>query len=162
VRRFGGFNNNPTTKQFKSAYRKLLSHVSISVPLSASCTPEDDTLLLKTKVRDDIKSQKCEDNIDVDDSQLNEICSKIPHLYLSEYISEIIAYISGAVCYSGYNQLLLIYYYCIKHILLKKVYRMTPAIYFHETLIQHNARGNSERTDDAWRNREILRKKSKT
>jgi len=39
---------------------------------------------------------------------------------------------------------------------------MTTAIYFHETLIQHNARGNSERTDDAWRNREILRNNSKT
>jgi len=31
---------------------------------------------------------------------------------------------------------------------------MTTTIYFHETLIQHNARGNSERTGDAWRNRE--------
>jgi len=38
---------------------------------------------------------------------------------------------------------------------------MTTAIYFHETLIQHNARSNSERTDE-WRNREILRKKRKS
>jgi len=43
-----------------------------------------------------------------------------------------------------------------------KVDRMTTAIYFYETSIQQNVRGNSERTGDAWRNREILRKKSET
>jgi len=43
-----------------------------------------------------------------------------------------------------------------------KVDRMTTAIYFYETPIQQNARGNSECPGDAWRNREILRKKSET
>jgi len=77
--------------------------------------------------------------------------------------SENIIYILSTNYYSpnGYNQLLLIYYYCIKQILLMKVDHMTTAIYFYETPIQQNAR-NSERTGDAWRNREILRKKSET
>ncbi|KAL7296574.1 hypothetical protein TKK_0010005 [Trichogramma kaykai] len=46
IRKAGGFNNNPTTIQFKSAYRKLIPHVSIKVPLTANCTPKDDTLIL--------------------------------------------------------------------------------------------------------------------
>lgn len=52
MRRFGGLNNNPTTKQFQSAYRKLLSHVTISVPLSANCTNIDGTLLLQQKIKE--------------------------------------------------------------------------------------------------------------
>jgi len=43
----------------------------------------------------------------------------------------------------------------------KKVDRITTAIYFNEVPIQQNARGNSERADDAWRNRDDLRKKER-
>jgi len=38
------------------------------------------------------------------------------------------------------------------YLIFKKVDRMTTAIYFNEVPTQRNARGNSERTDDAWRN----------
>ena len=37
IRSIGGFNNNPNTLQFKSAYRKLLSHVEIVVPKEGNC-----------------------------------------------------------------------------------------------------------------------------
>lgn len=37
IRRCDGFNNNPTARQFKSAYKKLLTHINISVPLTANC-----------------------------------------------------------------------------------------------------------------------------
>jgi len=39
---------------------------------------------------------------------------------------------------------------------------MTTAIYFKKIPTQRNARGISERTSDAWRNRDNLRKKSET
>lgn len=47
IRRMGGFNNNPTTVQFKAAYKKLLMNKTcVIVSSSANCTPQDDTLLL--------------------------------------------------------------------------------------------------------------------
>lgn len=47
IRRMNGFNNNPTTVQFQSAYEKLLSNnINVTVPASANCTPQDDTFLI--------------------------------------------------------------------------------------------------------------------
>lgn len=47
IRRMGGFNNNPTTIQFKSAYKKLcISKTCVILPTGANCTPQDNTLLL--------------------------------------------------------------------------------------------------------------------
>lgn len=47
IRRMGGFCNNPTPMRFKSGYKKLLiNNTCVIVPLSANCTPQDNTLLL--------------------------------------------------------------------------------------------------------------------
>lgn len=47
IRRMNGFSNNPTTVQFKSAYKRLLRNkIEITVPKSANCLPQDDTLLI--------------------------------------------------------------------------------------------------------------------
>lgn len=47
IRRMGGFNNNPTTIQFKAAFKKLLiNKTCVLVPAGANCTPQDCTLLL--------------------------------------------------------------------------------------------------------------------
>lgn len=47
IRRMGGFNNNPTTVQMKSAYKKLmLNKTCVLVSSKANCTPQDNTLLL--------------------------------------------------------------------------------------------------------------------
>jgi len=47
IRRMNGYTNNPTTIQFKSAYKKLLlNNINISVSESANCKPQDDTLLM--------------------------------------------------------------------------------------------------------------------
>lgn len=42
-----GWNNNPSAKQFKESYRKILHLADVSVPLSANWIPKDDTVLLK-------------------------------------------------------------------------------------------------------------------
>ncbi|EZA49484.1 THAP domain-containing protein [Ooceraea biroi] len=47
IRRMHGWNNNPSAKQFKESYRKILHLANVSVSLSANCIPKDDTVLLK-------------------------------------------------------------------------------------------------------------------
>ena len=49
IRRLGGFNNNPTVVQFRSALRKLLAHANVSISLSSNCIPKDDTILLSVE-----------------------------------------------------------------------------------------------------------------
>ena len=47
IRRMNGFSNNPTTIQFKSAYKKImLNNINVTIPSSANCTPQDNTLLI--------------------------------------------------------------------------------------------------------------------
>ena len=47
IRRMNGFSNNLTTIQFKSAYKKImLNNINVTIPSSANCTPQDNTLLI--------------------------------------------------------------------------------------------------------------------
>jgi len=47
IRRMNGFTNNPTTIQFQSAYKKLLlNNINVTVPLTANCSPQDETLII--------------------------------------------------------------------------------------------------------------------
>uniref|UniRef100_A0ABD2WYE5 THAP-type domain-containing protein n=1 Tax=Trichogramma kaykai TaxID=54128 RepID=A0ABD2WYE5_9HYME len=105
IRKTGGFNNNPTAMQFKSAYRKLISHVSIKVPLTANCTPKDDTIILMNKTdKDDqncdVVNENEESSKDFADASI--LCDMLP---LSMYIDEVIAYVSGAVVKSIKNKI---------------------------------------------------------
>jgi len=53
IRRMNGFNNNPTSTQYLSAYKKLLSNkLNLVMSSSANCTPQDGTLLLSTENHD--------------------------------------------------------------------------------------------------------------
>lgn len=49
VRSQGGFDNNPSARRFKSAYKKLLTHVNGIIPLTGNTIPKDDTLLIRLK-----------------------------------------------------------------------------------------------------------------
>lgn len=51
VRRYGGWNNNPSSYQFSSAYRALLSHagVSFSAGVNTNCVPQDTTSILNVQ-----------------------------------------------------------------------------------------------------------------
>lgn len=48
IRRMNGHNNNPTTTQYTSAYKKLLfnNKMNINISSSANCSPLDQTLLI--------------------------------------------------------------------------------------------------------------------
>jgi len=45
MRRMGGFNNNPTCRQFKSYYKKLITHVNSIVPKESNCSLQDESIL---------------------------------------------------------------------------------------------------------------------
>jgi len=54
IRRMNGHNNNPTTTQYKSAYKKLLFHkLNIIMSSSANCTPLDQTLLISEEMKEE-------------------------------------------------------------------------------------------------------------
>lgn len=47
IRQMNGWNNNPSAKQFKASYKKVLHFVNVSVSLSANYILQDDTVLLQ-------------------------------------------------------------------------------------------------------------------
>jgi len=47
IRRMGGFNNNPTCRQFRSSYKKVVTHVNSIISDGANCIRQDNTELLK-------------------------------------------------------------------------------------------------------------------
>lgn len=52
IRRMRGFNNNPTCRQFKSSYKKIVTHVNSIVPDEANCILQDDTAIFKSNIND--------------------------------------------------------------------------------------------------------------
>lgn len=101
IRRCGGFNNNPAVRQFKSAYKKLLIHANVYIPLTGNCQAKDESSVLSknyipasyddstfhTAITDDTHKVFHETNCNV------QHCSTI----FNEYIDDVISYISGSV-----------------------------------------------------------------
>lgn len=100
IRSKGGFNNNPTARQFEATYRKLLIHAEIKGSIYANATPLDSTSVLQCTSRCTVTGSA------------NELCSVTnitelhldDHTYisptslnLSEYLIDIIGYIAGFV-----------------------------------------------------------------
>ena len=57
----GGFNNNPTCRQFISAYKKIVTFVHCMASSSANCKQQDETRILN------ISSSNFEANIETND-----------------------------------------------------------------------------------------------
>lgn len=51
IRSQGGHNNNPNARQFKSAYKKLLSHMELSSKFSGNCLPLEDIPILNSTTK---------------------------------------------------------------------------------------------------------------
>jgi len=61
IRRMNGFTNNPTSIQFRLAYKKLLlNNMNVLVPAIANCTPQDLTLMISDASNANEKSQENE------------------------------------------------------------------------------------------------------
>lgn len=101
LRKMGGFNNNPSCRQFKAAYKKIAIHVHSLVSKSANCRLQDETALLKVKISD-TSTNIINEN---DQIEMEEIFSQsFDHdynvdnfVFWSEYKDNVIAYIAGFV-----------------------------------------------------------------
>ncbi|EZA59658.1 THAP domain-containing protein [Ooceraea biroi] len=56
IRSHGGYNNNPTVKQFKSAFRKILIHDELSTPSTGNCIPLEEIPILNVSSK---KNNRC-------------------------------------------------------------------------------------------------------
>jgi hypothetical protein len=99
IRSRGGYNNNPTAKQFEGAYKRLLLKTEISTSVSANCVQIDNTSILTISSRCR-KEQHVDDLLDlIDDNEEhvteNEDVLNFPNW--SPYLIDITKYISGFV-----------------------------------------------------------------
>lgn len=105
IRSHGGYNNNPTARQFQAAYKKLIVHVQLRESFRGNCVPLEEITILKCNpVRQiNITSRNnrvlyIDENTDI---VMDEDVSLIDHDYLPDSLSEfskyIIAYIAGYV-----------------------------------------------------------------
>lgn len=90
----GGFNNNPTAKQFIAALKKLHAHVNINIIFNSNCTLKDDTVLLK----------EITTNYNADENNyMKNFIWDMEHNYavrsitFSQHQADVLAYIAGFV-----------------------------------------------------------------
>lgn len=89
----GGNNNNSTCRQFRSSYKKLITHVNAIVPNESNCTLHDATRLFK--IEETIQPEHDENlsfliNFEHDYTGCNKWC-------WNGYNSEVVMYIAGAI-----------------------------------------------------------------
>jgi len=107
IRRMNGWNNNPSAKQFKATYKKILHLVNVSVSLNANCILQDDTELLQLSNKSMNNEKKEIDNLqtvntDLEQDLLNTVLTDHDYLMknswcVTEYATKIITYISGYI-----------------------------------------------------------------
>lgn len=91
IRRMGGWNNNPSVKQFSSSYRTLLNRASISAATTGNCTPQDHTDLLHLRPSDDEAEKFSPSHFDHIDTE-HDYCIITK---LSPFVTNILSYIAG-------------------------------------------------------------------
>lgn len=108
IRSMGGFNNNPSAKQFRVAYKKLLIHAEFKVA-EGNCIPLEDIHILnlseKSKYVDKINNSLAKYRMleELEKVTQQEYLNNDDHSYmndpgqLTEYVEEVIYYISGFV-----------------------------------------------------------------
>lgn len=112
IRAKGGFNNNPTATQFKSAFKRLLVHGELKHLTSGNCIPLSHINILMCKRpemainKTSDRNRMIDDNQNLDDNFQEELAEEIvnnDHDYLTdptritEYSRRVIIYIAGFV-----------------------------------------------------------------
>jgi hypothetical protein len=91
VRRMGGFNNNPSARQFSSAYRSLISHAGVLTHADGTnCIPQDKTSLLNVDPTETTTVSRYVDNM-VDHSYSSSLGN------ISPFVDGVLEYIAGWV-----------------------------------------------------------------
>lgn len=99
IRAFGKCNNNPTSVQFKSAYKKLLIHTEVKGKYGGNCLLRENSTILKAS-----SAVKClnkttrTDNIEDDDDMSDESEDEADiNVELNQYNEFAVSYIAGFV-----------------------------------------------------------------
>lgn len=104
----GGFINNPSAKQFRAAYKKLLIHAEFKAA-EGNCIPLEDIPILNLKQKfnhvNTINKSLAKHRLieELDEITKNKSINNDDHCYLNdpsrltEYVAEVIYYISGFV-----------------------------------------------------------------
>ncbi|GBO05547.1 DNA transposase THAP9 [Araneus ventricosus] len=103
VRFHGGSNDNPTARQFRSAYRKLLVNAEIKCTASGNCIPLTDVKILtvsssvssKTVINVTTQCTSMVEHESSVDEQPTEMA--LPCVFLSECTNDIVYYIAGFI-----------------------------------------------------------------
>ena len=102
IRSLGGYNNNPSAKQFKSAYKKMMVHLELRDSFKGNCIPLEAIPILtpsevinKTCGKERI-SEVTEEVIEVEDDEIFHNALNI-NINISEFKKEAITYIAGFV-----------------------------------------------------------------
>ncbi|GBM17658.1 DNA transposase THAP9, partial [Araneus ventricosus] len=101
IRSRGGFNNNPTSKQFKAAYRRLLCHTNVSFFLNGNCLALDNTSVLEVSSSNTYTKQinryfNCDSNNE-SESEINIDDPLKSFTTLCKYADDVVIYIAGFV-----------------------------------------------------------------
>ena len=92
IRARGGFNNNPTARQFETAYKRLLVHATIKGSPSANCLDSEETKILSVQQKrfiDEINNMK--DSTETEDDIETGI------ILTSNYVKDVSKYIAGSI-----------------------------------------------------------------
>lgn len=106
VRSCGGFNNNPSARQFQSAYKKLIVNSQIKSSNKGNCCPLEELFIMSSSTSvapEKIINTSCGKSRLIDET-LQEQCAELKdHNYafdpsrLSEYSTHVVEYIAGWV-----------------------------------------------------------------
>jgi len=106
VRSRGGFNNNPTAKQFITSYKRLLVHADVDISKYANNIVIDETIVLNVSAAT-LSTNEGIDNLTQDDIDIHDSINGSDHDYLfhnvwlySEYVEDVVTYIAGFIAKS--------------------------------------------------------------
>jgi len=106
VRSRGGFNNNPTAKQFITSYKRLLVHADVDISKYANNIVIDETIVLNVSAAT-LSTNEGIDNLTQDDIDIYDSINGSDHDYLfhnvwlcSEYVEDVVTYIAGFIAKS--------------------------------------------------------------
>lgn len=107
MRNHGGFNNNPTAKQFMTSYKRLLVHADVDISKYANNTKVDETVVLDVSAAI-LATKEGIDNLMQNNAQISCIeydsINKSDQDYFfdnvwlcSDYVEDVVTYIAGFI-----------------------------------------------------------------
>ncbi|RVE40074.1 hypothetical protein evm_015276, partial [Chilo suppressalis] len=103
IRSHGGGNNNPTARQFKAAYKKLLVHIELKALDTGNCTALEHISILNcasspvARINRSIRRIAVEENDDDDNNNEEDINAFFNNI--SDFSNQIISHISGYIAH---------------------------------------------------------------